>query len=91
MRLIWSPPAQRDLVRIHRFLAPKSPRAATGAVRALRAGALPLLDHPRIGERVDNVEANEVRRILVRDYELRYEVRADQIVVLRIWHTREER
>jgi plasmid stabilization system protein ParE len=91
MRLIWSPLAQADALRLHRFLAPKNSRAATRVLRALRAAALRLLEHPRLGESVDGIESREVRRIFVDDYELRYEVRGDTIAVLRVWHTRENR
>ena len=91
MRLIWSPLAQADAVRLHRFLAPKNPRAATQAIRGLRAAARRLLAYPQLGELVDGIELRDVRRIFVDDYELRYQVRGETIAVLRIWHTRENR
>jgi len=91
MRLRWSTPAEADLIRLHRFLAPKNRRVATNLLRTLRAGALPLIGHPRLGERIDSVEEHEVRRIFVGSYELRYQVTSDAITVLRIWHTREDR
>lgn len=37
------------------------------------------------------LEAREVRRILVGEYELRYEIRDSIVYVLRLWHTREDR
>jgi plasmid stabilization system protein ParE len=91
MRVIWSPPARTDLVRLRGFLAPKNEQAAANMLRGLRAGALRLVDHPRLGERIERIETLEVRRIFVHDYELRYEVRTDVIVVLRIWQSRENR
>jgi len=50
-----------------------------------------LLVNPRIGERLDEFEPREVRRILVGHYEMRYEIHESTIYVLRLWHTREER
>lgn len=91
MRLIWSDPALDDLVRFHAFLRPKNPRAATEVLRTLRRGALKLAEYPRLGDRMDMEGLPEVRRTFIGDYEIRYEVRDDAIVVLRIWHTREER
>jgi plasmid stabilization system protein ParE len=91
MRLVWSPPSQADLARLHGFLAPKNRSAATAALRGLRAGARRLLEQPRMGQKLDSIPRREVRRIFIGDYEMRYEVRADAIVVLRIWHTRENR
>jgi plasmid stabilization system protein ParE len=91
MRLVWSPQSQADLARLHRFLARKSRTAATAALRTLRGGARRFLEHPRMGQKLETFPHREVRRLLLGDYELRYEVRADTIVVLRIWHTRENR
>ena len=47
--------------------------------------------HPRIGEKLEEFDPREVRRIIVGAYEIRYEVRSDEVVVLRVWHTREDR
>ncbi|HVW92716.1 MAG TPA: type II toxin-antitoxin system RelE/ParE family toxin [Devosia sp.] len=91
MRLIWLPRAQADLVRLHQFLAPKSRKAATNSLRSIRAGVRKLLDYPRRGERMERYDPREVRRFLIVDYEVQYELTGDTIFILRIWHTREER
>jgi plasmid stabilization system protein ParE len=49
-RLIWTPPALRDMARLHAFLKPKSPDAAVRAVRAIRQGVRLLAVHPEIGK-----------------------------------------
>jgi hypothetical protein len=49
------------------------------------------LAQPRIGERLDEFQPREVRRILIGNYEMRYEIRGSIIHLLRIWHTREQR
>lgn len=38
LELIWPPAALRDVQRCYRFLVPKSPDAASRAVRAIREG-----------------------------------------------------
>lgn len=50
-----------------------------------------LVNNPRIGEKLEEFEPGEVRRILVGRYEIRYEILESTIYVLRLWHTREER
>jgi plasmid stabilization system protein ParE len=50
-----------------------------------------LLEHPRIGEKLEEFEPREVRRLLIGHYEMRYEIQASTIFVLRVWHTREDR
>jgi plasmid stabilization system protein ParE len=61
--------------------------AAARTVQTLTAAPDRLLVNPRIGERLDEFESREVRRILVG----RYEIQDSMIYVLRLWHTREER
>ncbi len=47
--------------------------------------------NPRIGEQLFEFDPPEVRRILVGEYEVRYEIQDSIIYVLRLWHTREDR
>jgi plasmid stabilization system protein ParE len=89
--LKWTLKAQDDLARLHVFLAKANPNAAARAVRALVAAPARLLAHPRIGERLDEFAPREVRRVFVGQYELRYEIRSKTVIVLRVWHAREER
>ena len=89
--LKWTSKAHSDLVRLHDFLAPVNPRAAARVVRALAAAPARLAEHPRLGERLDEFNPREVRRIIVGDYEMRYEIQSSTVYVLRLWHTREDR
>ena len=91
MNVQWTAKSLSDLERLHEFLAPVNPRAAAKAVQAIVKGAGRLVEHPRIGERLEHYEPREVRRILIGKYELRYEICDSTIFVLRIWHTREDR
>lgn len=54
-------------------------------------GAERLTELPRIGERRGRYPRREVRRIFIGDYELRYELTTSTVIVLRLWHTREDR
>lgn len=91
MQLKWTSKALADLARLYAFLAPANRPAAARAVQALTNAPTKLLANPRIGERVQGFEPREVRRLLVGKYELRYEIHASEIYVLRLWHTREDR
>ncbi|MHB1214336.1 MAG: type II toxin-antitoxin system RelE/ParE family toxin [Thiobacillus sp.] len=91
MQLKWTSKALADLARLHDFLAPVNRPAAARTVQSLTAAPTNLLTNPRIGEKLDEFEPREVRRILVGHYEMRYEIQASTIYLLRIWHTREER
>jgi len=91
MALQWTTSANRDLVRLHAFLHPFNPRAAAQIVQQLVAAAEQLLTYPRLGERLAEFDPREVRRLIVGDYELRYELADTMISVLRFWHCREDR
>jgi plasmid stabilization system protein ParE len=91
VKLAWSARSVDDLARLHEFLAPVNPQAAAQVVQRLTAAANRLLDQPRIGEKLERYDPREVRRLLVAKYEIRYEVRGQNIFIVRIWHTREDR
>lgn len=91
MELKWTSKALADLARLYEFLAPVNQSAAARAVQALTRAPSILLTNPRIGEQLFQFEPREVRRILVGEYEVRYELQDSIIYVLRLWHTREGR
>ena len=91
MNVRWTSKAVGDLARLYEFLAPVNRRAAARVVQSLTGVASRILAQPRIGEKLDQYDPREVRRILVGRYEMRYEVQAPTIFILRVWHTREHR
>jgi plasmid stabilization system protein ParE len=91
LALHWASKAHADLVRLHAFLQPVNPDAAARAVRQLVAGAKRLPAHPRLGVRLREFAPREVRRVIVGDYEIRYELTAADVFILRIFHTQEDR
>ena len=60
-------------------------------MRHLVAGVARIPAHPRIGQRLRQFAPREVRRVLIGDYEIRYELAGRDVFVLRILHTREDR
>ena len=91
MVLKWTSKALSDLTRLYDFLLPVNKPAAIKAVRALVKAPDTLLSNPRIGEQLFQFAPSEVRRILVGQYEMRYEIADDTIYILRLWSTRERR
>jgi plasmid stabilization system protein ParE len=53
-KLIWTPPALRDVERLHAFLGPKNRDAARRAVRAIRQGVKALSAHPEAGRPIED-------------------------------------
>ena len=91
MELQWTNRVLPDLARLHESLTSVNQQAAARTVQALVKAPVRILEHPRIGEKLEDFEPREVRRILVGQYEMRYEIQGSTIYVLLLWHTREER
>lgn len=84
MKLVWTNKALSDLTRLFDFLSPVNKSAAARTVQSLTAAPARLLENPRIGERLEEFEPREVRRVLVGQYEMRYEIQKSIIYVLRL-------
>lgn len=92
MELMWTSKALSDLSRVYDFLAFSNPAAAARVVQTLTQAPIALLaKNPRMGEQLFQFMPHEVRRMVVTDYEIRYEIIDSTIYILRIWHTRENR
>ena len=91
MALKWTSSARADLVRLYEFLNSVNIPVAVRVVRQLVAGTKRIPSYPRLGIRLAEFEPREVRKILVGDYEIRYEVTGSDIFVLRIFHIKEDR
>lgn len=91
MEIKWTRSALSDLQRLYEFLAPINHIAAARIIQTLTQAPDKIIHQPRIGERLDEFECKEIRRLLVGHYEMRYEIRNNCFYVLRILHTKEER
>src|SRR3546814_2727807 len=91
MKIQWTSKASSDLVRLHEHLGPVAPEAAACVVQQLAHAPDRLIDYPRIGEKLEAYEPRAVRRIIVGKYEMRYEIAAGRIFILRLWPCRENR
>lgn len=91
MELKWTSKALSDLARLHEFLSTVDPPAAARTVQQLTSAPTTLLTYPRLGDRLEEFEPRDVRRILVGHYEIHYEIIDSTIYLLRLWHTREDR
>lgn len=92
LKLVWSPAARRDLIRLREFIEPHNPDAARRAAEALKKAADLLLEHPAIGMRIED---RDDRELFIphgqRGYIMRYRLHNETIVILRLWHGLEDR
>ncbi|WP_081716391.1 type II toxin-antitoxin system RelE/ParE family toxin [Asticcacaulis sp. AC460] len=90
-RVQWSSAARRDIFRLYDFLRDVNPRAAARIIQRLTEATRNLTAFPEQGRPVDNYVSQDVRSLIVGDYEIRYEVEDHRIYIVRIWHGREDR
>ena len=91
-RLIWSPPALRDVQRLYCFLAGKNPEAAKRAIQAVRQGVKALERQPQIGRIIEDME--EMFREWQIDfgdsgYVVRYRIVPGAVTILAVRHQKE--
>lgn len=92
LKLVWSPAARRDLIRLRDFIEPHNPKAARRSSEKIRKATKLILDNPAIGTKIEGREDRELFTAFGQGgYILRYQIIAQKIVILKIWHTREDR
>ena len=91
--LRWLPDALQDLTRLDNFIRSHSPDTANRAIHTIREAAENLLEFPELGPPWS--PAPEFRQLFIpfgaRGYVLRYRIEDHRIVIVRVWHTRENR
>ena len=94
MNVVVSADAAADFKRLHAFLAERDPVAASRAVAVLTSAVQSLVELPERGRPSDLPNVRELIVPFGRSaYVLRYaySASAEEVVVLRAWHAREER
>ncbi|MBL4942078.1 MAG: type II toxin-antitoxin system RelE/ParE family toxin [Colwellia sp.] len=91
--VVWLPDAVKDVMRLRKFIQDKNPSAAQRAASKIKEGVLILMSHPESGRPVDSLST--FREIFIPfgmgNYILRYREDNLAIVVVRVWHSKEER
>lgn len=90
MNLRFAPEAVEDLVRLRNFIEDKNPTAAQRIANDLILGLEKLKVFPEIGLKVERAfEPQRIRDLFVGNYTVRYLIGDEEIVLLRIWHSKE--
>lgn len=92
MRIDYTEVAISDLIRLREFIAEHNPQAARKAAAKLSAGIKRLAQQPRLGHAVMRApDPERIRDLILHPYIVRYTVLAKSLLILRIWHHKEER
>ena len=91
--LIWDYGAVDDLSKIREFIEPHNKKAALNAAQRIIKSVNLLLDNPYLGRPLEDIP--EFNEFFIpfgqRGYVMRYRVENKKIIILRIWHCREDR
>ena len=91
-RVELRPAAERDLDRLAGFIAKLDERAADKRERGLREALRKLGDRPFLGRPGPAPDLREqVARFGRSSYLIRYRVTQEAVIIIRIWHGREDR
>ena len=92
--LNFSPTALKDLSRLHDFLRGKNIAVARRATEKILTSLKNLESHPEIGRQIEN-RPDEYRELVIpfgRDgYIAAYRYTIEELIILGIWHQREDR
>ena len=85
MKLRWSARSIKDLDQIELYIARDHPETARRWVEQLRSEARRLPDAPRSGRVVPELQREEIRELLVRNYRIVYLVEEQAVVILTVF------
>ena len=86
MKIVWTDPAVKDLHELHAYIARDSEMYASGFVERIILAAERLVDYPKIGRSVPEVNDENVRELLYQRYRLVYRIKGDWIEILSVIH-----
>ena len=90
MKISYTPEAIADLSRLREFIEIKNPVAAQRIANELLIGIDKLKVFPKMGIQVLRAPQPElIRDLFVGNYMIRYLIKDDNIIVLRLWHGKE--
>jgi len=92
MKILYSPEAVNDLIRLRKFIEVENPSAAQRIALAIKKGINQLKTFPYLGVEVALAPNPEmIRDLIIGKYIVRYLIRSNDIYILRVWHHKENR
>jgi plasmid stabilization system protein ParE len=93
--ILLLPEAKADLIRLHDFISEHNPKAAGRAAKSISDNIKKLALYPLLVRQVIDLNIPELRDLFVAfgqaGYIVRYLVKHEQIIIVKIWSSRENR
>jgi toxin ParE1/3/4 len=90
MVIIWTLPAKYDLRDIHEYISKESTFYAHKVIDTIIESVDPLIEFPKMGKIVPEINEPNIREILVYSYRVIYEIVGEEIQVTTVIHARRD-
>ncbi|MBL4596850.1 MAG: type II toxin-antitoxin system RelE/ParE family toxin [Robiginitomaculum sp.] len=89
----WLPEAKDDLLRLYEFILPHSSQAANRAITIILEHVDILAEFPETGRpwEPDPIYRELYVRFGAKGYAVRYRLSEDHVIIVRVWHSLEDR
>ena len=84
-RLIWTEKSSEDIEAIVRYIGRRNPEAAARVGNGIYERAQILLSNPEAGSTLEELRYAGWRKLIFRRWKIIYVVRADEILIGRVW------
>ena len=90
MRVKWSRRAVRRLAEIKDYISDNNPENAKRFIRSLKESAeLQIESFPRSGRKIPELERDDYREIIFKNYRVMYKVEKEEITILTVRNSRQ--
>jgi toxin ParE1/3/4 len=89
MKILWSPLSLERVTGIAEYIAQDNPAAARRWVNRIFAKVARLRSFPESGRQVPETHRQDIREIIDPPYRIIYRLRADQIAILTVRHSKQ--
>ncbi len=90
MEIIWTFTAKKDLKQIYSYIAQDSMEYATLLIETIYDKVKTLLNYNRLGRIVPEMDLDEFREIIYRNYRIIYNLSENAIKIITILHTSQQ-
>ena len=94
-KIEWLPEATKDVVRLREFIKKESPLVVKKAGQRIFDAVNLLTKNPEVGMPSPDEDCEEFRDLYAPfgkgGYTVRYRIKQQSIVIVRVWHSREDR
>ena len=86
-RLEWSWKVRLDIIQIYNYIIEDSLYYSIKTVKEIREEVEDLKRFPYIGRKVPEYDIYNIRELIYKSYRIIYEIKSNEILIRRIWHS----